>query len=334
MSDEAELREQLGQEEDEVPEADSISLSIVIRACGQGRRWTEALRLFHFRPRREFASPLGAAAALLRNEPTETEAELMMRNATITACDKASAWVAALQLLPGDLCGSNSALSACAKRSRWQKALALLDQMPRKDIISYNTCITACRELWAKALALLQEAQNLQLRLTTISFNAAIASCDKGHRWQKAVEIFEAMRFARVQPSQVTYNSLISACEVGLPLQQLLRLTQHPAAFAASAAACAKQRAWAAAVWSLAQAPKIPLGAGQATLKACAEALQWRCVLDLLAIGVGRCEEAAGTALALAGKAKPGAALDESRRPVAREAVVSSSHLMPLADGS
>ncbi|CAJ1332574.1 unnamed protein product [Effrenium voratum] len=155
-----------------------------------------------------------------------------------------------------------------------------------------------------------------------------------GHRWQKAVEIFEAMHFARVQPSQVTYNSLISACEVGLPLQQLLRLTQHPAAFAASAAACAKQRAWAAAVWSLAQAPKIPLGAGQATLKACAEALQWRCVLDLLAIGVGRCEEAAGTALALAGKAKPGAALDESRRPVAREAVVSSSHLMPLADGS
>ncbi|CAE8633249.1 unnamed protein product, partial [Polarella glacialis] len=83
-------------------------------------------------------------------------------NATVTACERAGEWPAALQLL----CDARDG------RNGW----------PRPDLLTYNATISACTrgQRWQSALDLLQEARRQQLRPGAAAFSCAARACGHG----------------------------------------------------------------------------------------------------------------------------------------------------------
>ena len=70
----------------------------------------------------------------------------------------------------------------------------LLHSEEEKDLIGFNSAISACqkRAEWQLALSLMAEARDAALQLDEISYNAAMAACGKGQHWQMALELFQA----------------------------------------------------------------------------------------------------------------------------------------------
>ncbi|CAL1160521.1 unnamed protein product [Cladocopium goreaui] len=258
------------------PVMDKFTLSITLKACRRGMRWIDALELLHL--------------AGTGEQALETM-DLVVWNAAMAACERAAdqAWRWCLHLLqscpfPPDIVSFNTSLSALARARRWRQCLQMLLQIPQPDILSYNSCITACSgAAWPFALQLLSDAVEADLKLSTISFNAAIAACDKGHQWQKALQLFWELNRSHCRASEVTYSSVLSACEVSLPWRSLLQLAAGGFSWSALAVACGKQAAWCMALSLLevmgdASTPAV----SQATVRACAAALKWQAAWQLL----------------------------------------------------
>merc|ERR1712066_852739 len=52
----------------------------------------------------------------------------------------------------------------------------------------------------------------MEIILDTISYNAAISSCEKGHQQQHCIELLQDMPRRRLQPDLVSYSAAVLSC--------------------------------------------------------------------------------------------------------------------------
>ena len=119
--------------------------------------------------------------------------------------------------------------------SRWRSSLCILDVLKvqlRKDVVSFNTLITACDRSkdWSKALIVFRHCQQDSVETTTVSLGASISACQRSTQWQKALDI--SMQRGKCVMSNVLRNSLISACTTAGAWQHAMTLAAGDAGYA------------------------------------------------------------------------------------------------------
>ena len=111
--------------------------------------------------------------------------------------------------------------------SRWRSSLCILDVLKvqlRKDVVSFNTLLTACDRSkdWRTALIVFRHCQQDSVETTTVSIGASISACQRSTRWQKALDI--SVQRGKYVMSNVLRNSLISACTTAGAWQHAMTL--------------------------------------------------------------------------------------------------------------
>ena len=76
-------------------------------------------------------------------------------------------------------------------------------------------------------MTILSGLSSIQLEADVISYNAAIAACEKGSRWQQSLLLLSEMHVASLLANLITYNAAMTACaNVWIWLQALSLLQQ------------------------------------------------------------------------------------------------------------
>ncbi|CAL1148605.1 unnamed protein product, partial [Cladocopium goreaui] len=125
------------------------------------------------------------------------EVDLHLLSVSTSACEKATQWLGASQLL--EVC---HALSAANVQS---------------DGVIHNAVLSAARSSWRMALAAATAAEQLQLSVDAaadcISFNSAISVCADSQEWQVAMQHFQSMTDVRLDQDAFSFNSLTKSLE-------------------------------------------------------------------------------------------------------------------------
>ena len=131
------------------------------------------------------------------------------------------------QLLQTDLISQNTCISACAKAAQWQCALQVLADLEVRDllpdVITYSAAISSLESEWELALHLLR-GQTKSGKANVITYNSAITSFGVSSQWCLAFELMAEMASDNVWPSIVTHNAAIAACATWLRLGPLVLL--------------------------------------------------------------------------------------------------------------
>ncbi|CAE8605703.1 unnamed protein product, partial [Polarella glacialis] len=103
--------------------------------------------------------------------------------------------------------------------SRWDWALVLLQRLQQggaagespPDAISFNSAMAACERAaeWGAALQLLAETPWPDL----VAHNISISACEKGSQWRLSLQLLSSLRGRLLAPDLVSYNATISGCE-------------------------------------------------------------------------------------------------------------------------
>ncbi|CAE8586703.1 unnamed protein product [Polarella glacialis] len=208
-----------------------------------------------------------------------------------------------LRVLPHqDISARNSAAAACAGAHRWQLAALLLAQggPSGTDVVTFNTCITACERAarWEQGLELLCGLVRRRLRPSVVTLSAAVSACQRGHAWELGLLILARMRAQGPQPNAVTFNAAASAAaaagrwEAALSLLQEMVADAHSpdvVSFTVGVAACGRALRWAEGLRLLSQSLSHDVVPDPVTLHAALSACE----------GLGRPAEAAAVSARL-----------------------------------
>ena len=76
----------------------------------------------------------------------------------------------------------------------------------RLSEVTYGAAISACEKgaQWEKALELLNAMASSGLRRNAIVYSAAISACGAGRQWDKALELLDEMASVKVSPNTIT----------------------------------------------------------------------------------------------------------------------------------
>lgn len=117
-----------------------------MRDCKASRNWQRAL------------------IWLRTSQGQKVQMDLMMHNLAIGACEKATMWSFALNLLgqgfETDVVSFPTTMNALGKGSEWQRSISLLQTIVtisiQPNLMTWNTCVSAGRAEWQQGLAMLE----------------------------------------------------------------------------------------------------------------------------------------------------------------------------------
>ncbi|CAK8999664.1 Pentatricopeptide repeat-containing protein At1g09900 [Durusdinium trenchii] len=146
---------------------------------------------------------------------------------------------------------ATASISACANASAWKEALAVFESIKEKDVVTYNSSITACTKgrQAGRSLRLFSEMKALQLRPDQVTHGAVLNACEKAALWVEALHLLAQ----EPPPTIVLVNMVASACEKGHQWQQALavlqaakrhRLRADSTTLNAAMAACLRGEEW------------------------------------------------------------------------------------------
>eukprot|EP00913_Durusdinium_trenchii_P024491 g22992.t1 len=250
-------------------EADAVSYSTGISACGRALRYNPAQQLLQEAVKSNLANQVVYNAAISacggRWEQAlallwQTPMDEISFNAAIDACEQGGQWQVALQLLfaardagMSSAIGANSALSAMEKCGQLLPALHLLQQLCEEGLaneISFNCAIAACEKTkdWQMAFQLLQDMQMADLSADEISFRAAMSACPSSE-WFQVLLLLDTMRQTNIQTSTISFNAALNTLSTaptaaisGLQLLQRMMKQVDPDAGSYKAAATCCER--------------------------------------------------------------------------------------------
>ncbi|CAE7658736.1 unnamed protein product, partial [Symbiodinium pilosum] len=186
----------------------------LLKACGQGLRWSQAL-------------------ALLEESQRHVRPDLVLFNATVAAAARGGRWHAALAIytesqrfFEPDIIMVNTVLAALAQSSRWEECLDMLSTRPKPDSISYNTAMSACLRAnrWEFVSELCAQMQRRKLRLLDGTFNALSRVFEQSSSWESCLQCLADASNAGLQLSQLTLSVVVSACQKSEKWHQVLQL--------------------------------------------------------------------------------------------------------------
>ncbi|CAE7348226.1 unnamed protein product, partial [Symbiodinium sp. CCMP2456] len=185
---------------------------VAISKLGREQRWQEALSTFE-------------GLKVVKLEP-----DTILRNAVLSAAEKASKWIQVLELFrsgrgdgyPADAYTFTCCLGALGKASGWEAALQMFAEMrhggPAPSVVTCNAALAALGkgQRWDWAAELLQQMRSGVAGLPsadTVSFNTAAAAMIEAGRWRSAVELCTLLQLEGLQTDPVTHNILVSSCK-------------------------------------------------------------------------------------------------------------------------
>ena len=119
--------------------------------------------------------------------------------------------------------------NALLTASRWSLCLCTMNDFARehiqKDIISFNSAITACSRSrrWTEALRLFKTCPERSLQASVVSVGAAVSAC-AGEHWSATLTLVKTQNTR----STTLYNSLIASCIGGGSWQKVACLMLDP----------------------------------------------------------------------------------------------------------
>ncbi|KAM7506945.1 hypothetical protein LguiA_017398 [Lonicera macranthoides] len=109
---------------------------------------------------------------------------------------------------------SSALVDMYASCSCISQAQLVFDNMPQRDIVSWNVIITAhfANGESEKALSLLNRMRTEGVKLNYASWNCIIGGCMQNGQTQQALEILGKMQESGFKPNQITITSVLPAC--------------------------------------------------------------------------------------------------------------------------
>lgn len=142
--------------------------------------------------------------------------------AFISSCQSRGRWQLALSWLldltpRADHVSCGAAISAFEKAQRWKEALEICYRLLRErrirlDVLSTSAAINSCESCstWRLPLALLLQTAVLNLRLSQVSYTAAMGTCIM-HSWEVTVNLMRHMIVFRLEPDAASSNVVARA---------------------------------------------------------------------------------------------------------------------------
>ena len=220
---------------------------VSLNAAAARSRWPRALRVLQgLGPLRGTAVTRGVAVAVApwrgalaaeaRIAAQGCELDVVSHTAAVQAAAAAEQWPWALWLARGQADAVTcAALSSC--NDRWQLALDLLPAAPQ--VVLCNAALSACEKAgsvgsrgtglwqaqqWPRALLVLSAFESHGLQPDLITFNAAMAACEKGSQWRLCFSILAEIQKVSLVANLITYNAALTACANCLLWLQALSL--------------------------------------------------------------------------------------------------------------
>ncbi|CAJ1358621.1 unnamed protein product, partial [Effrenium voratum] len=178
--------------------ADVVTVTSMMTACEGASAWREAL------------SVLGRG-----EQEAVDEGNICSYSAAMLAYDSISKWRDALDILATpDVVARSTCIGACEKASEWLMAVQLLKDVAR-DAVAVSEAISASAKAsrWQMALMLLGELKP-KGALGVAAYSAAMAGCQKVSQWHCVLALLAEMWLQRLQPDAVAYAAL-SECSLG-----------------------------------------------------------------------------------------------------------------------
>ncbi|CAK9067479.1 unnamed protein product [Durusdinium trenchii] len=213
---------------------DAVAFSACMNACEKGSKWDCSLHLYDQMPLRR------------------VEADLFCCNAAIHACSKGEggdAWQIAVEALhemqeasDADVVSFSSVIAAIGVAQHWQQATAVLNLMSEGQVsantVAYLNTITAYKKSrwemlvalpyhreeplcnaaaasipWFHAMNMLADMQLCRIRVSPITTQAVIGSCERDMQWLQALHVMRSIHTLQVVADERAYNAAMSACQ-------------------------------------------------------------------------------------------------------------------------
>ncbi|CAE7302139.1 unnamed protein product [Symbiodinium necroappetens] len=201
--------------EDTAP--DRLSCNSALSTCSSDEAWQMALSIADQSHRHESLDVIGM-------------------NSAACACQRH--WEEVLNLIAGLLPNTvrpssislNTVLSSCERCLQWPQALWILRSWPelrtRKDIISYNSSISACEPSWTQGLECFSAVLRNQLLPDLVTYNAAChSSCPAS--WLSSLMIFSHLNHSKLAADKVSCGTVLDACSLGFSWGGALQTLQQ-----------------------------------------------------------------------------------------------------------
>ncbi|CAK9006166.1 Pentatricopeptide repeat-containing protein At2g31400 [Durusdinium trenchii] len=112
--------------------------------------------------------------------------------------------------------GHNAIIHA-AGQGRWQMAIWSLGRLGSRDVISFNSAITAAEASaqWPRAMQLLEEICGLS-KPTSISFNSVMSAAGAGQRWREVLHFRKTTEILQLHGDVIGFATLLGAFQHSL----------------------------------------------------------------------------------------------------------------------
>ncbi|CAE6964447.1 unnamed protein product [Symbiodinium natans] len=270
------------------------------------------VNVFHFNTLLAAHAAAGSwlrCCALLGEMASRTSPDIYTYGTLVNACEKGSAWIAALGVLVAmesgrfrpDTVTCNSAISACEKSGEWAQALGVLREMIAKEVqidtVSCSAVISACEKAsqWDWALHQLGRMRELSIESNAITHSAAISACEVEDAWPRAVLLFDELRQAGAELDTFSWTALLCAFEKGQRWQESLQVLQDMPSqdalptlvtYNSALLACAHGKQWRMALQILSEQQSHGLELDSISfykaMDACSAGSEWERALRLL----------------------------------------------------
>lgn len=159
------------------------------------------------------------------------EVDLHLLSVSTSACEKATQWLGASQLL--EVCHALSAANVqsdgvihnavlSAARSSWRMALAAAtaaEQLQLSVDVFGLSSIIASELCWERSMSFLQRSKETS-RISDVCCNSFISACETGslgrlghlHGWQLAISVLYSLPSLQAAADCISFNSAISVC--------------------------------------------------------------------------------------------------------------------------
>ncbi|CAE8668045.1 unnamed protein product, partial [Polarella glacialis] len=220
--------------------------SIVITACGGGRRWDLASHLLLTQMPLNSVTPdtvacncaltacggrwaralwLLSSAWKLRCEPSVVT---VASAASSCAAASGNSWRQSLSILAAarqaglrlNVVAQNAGGHSVEHSGHWELALQLMETMKgnsqRPDLVSFGSLVSAASRgtHWEASLSALAAHGTQGLATGVLPFNAAISACG-GSGWMWCLQLLASLSVRGLQRSLISYNSAMSGCRSG-----------------------------------------------------------------------------------------------------------------------
>ncbi|XP_062213356.1 pentatricopeptide repeat-containing protein At1g10910, chloroplastic [Phragmites australis] len=181
--------------------------NIILRHCGDNRRWDELSKVFEWMQEREMTNAASYSGYFKYLGLSRNPARALQVYGAIQ--DRSTR-------VHVSVC--NSVLGCLVKNGRFDSSFKLYDEMIREglspDPFTYSTLLSGCMKLkqgYAKAMGLINDLNSQGLQMDSVIYGTLLAVCASHNYCEEAEVYFQKMKDEGHNPNLFHYSSLLNA---------------------------------------------------------------------------------------------------------------------------